>query len=253
MAGAVVILLAGCASAPPAGSLAGTPWALQSGACDPSGASRAWRHHALPGKRATLFEYARHEGRDAIAATASSSASLLRQDVRIEPGDLGRIVFSWKVAQLIAGADLTSPDADDSPVRVVLMFDGDRSRFSARDAMLSDLMRAITGEAMPYATLMYVWGNRRPAGSVIVNARTSRVRGLVLESGAHRLNRWLDYDRDVRADYERVFGEEPGALIGLAIMTDTDNTRATARAWYGLLRLRQPHASAADAASALAP
>jgi hypothetical protein len=63
------------------------------------------------------------------------------------------------------------------------------------------------------------------------------VRKLVVESGTGRLDRWLEYERDIRADYLRVFGEEPGALIGIAIMTDSDNTQSRTRAWYGPVRL----------------
>jgi hypothetical protein len=58
------------------------------------------------------------------------------------------------------------------------------------------------------------------------------VRDLVVESGTARLGRWLSYERDVAADYRRVFGEEPGRLIGLAIMTDSDNTGTQAQALY---------------------
>ena len=150
---------------------------------------------------------------------------------------LRSVRFSWKVPQLIADADLAQRDAADSPVRIILAFEGDRSRFSPRDAMLSELARAVTGEELPYATLMYVWCNQRPAGSVITSSRTDRIRKLVLESGSTHLNQWLDYERDIRADYKKVFGEEPGALVGIGIMTDTDNTRSFARAWYGPLRL----------------
>jgi hypothetical protein len=71
---------------------------------------------------------------------------------------------------------------------------------------------------------------------VIRNPRTERIRKLVVESGPHRLNQWLDYERDIRADYERVFGEKPGALRGIAIMSDSDNTKSHARAWYGPVR-----------------
>jgi hypothetical protein len=120
---------------------------------------------------------------------------------------------------------------------LLLAFDGDRSRLSARDAALSELARVVTGEDMPYATLMYVWCNRQATGSVIRSPRTGRIRKLVLESGPARLGQWLEYERDIRADYERVFGEKPGALIGVAIMTDSDNTHSRTQAWYGPVRL----------------
>ena len=123
-----------------------------------------------------------------------------------------------------------------APVRLVLAFDGDRSRFSARDAALSELALVLTGEPLPYATLMYVWCNKRAPGTVIPSPRTDRIRKLVLESGPARLDQWLDYERDIRADYERVFGEQPGALVGIALMTDSDNTHSRATAWYGPIR-----------------
>jgi hypothetical protein len=234
--------LAACGSPPHASAdLASSPWAQQSG-FRPGPTAPAWDHRTFPGKAATRFAYAHHEGRDAIAVQANASASMLRQVLRIEPAQLGRVHFSWKVPELIAQADLGLRDRDDAPVRIVLAFDGDRSRFSPADAALSDLAHALTGEPLPYATLMYVWGNRREPGTVIRSPRTSRVRTLVVESGPHRLNRWLDYERDIRADFRHAFGEAPGALVGIAIMTDSDNTKSRAQAWYGLVRFVPPTA-----------
>ena len=141
-----------------------------------------------------------------------------------------------KVATLMAEADMSARETGDSPVRLILAFEGDRSRFSAKNAMLSELTQALTGEAMPYATLMYVWSNHRAVDSVIVNPRTDRVRKMVVESGPGHLMQWRRYERDVRADFEKAFGEAPGALVGVAIMTDSDNTRGNVRAWYGDIR-----------------
>ena len=242
------LLLAGCAAPPEAqvpADIGNSPWALQSGGTGEAAVTPAsrWGHLAFPGKSPTQFSYARVDGRDTIAVMAASSASMLRSQVRIEPAELAKVRFSWKVPQLIAGADLASRDADDSPVRLVLTFEGDRSRFSPRDAMLAELVRTITGEEMPYATLMYVWCNKREPGSVIASPRTDRIRRLVVQSGPGQLNQWLDYERNIRADYERAFGEAPGALVGIGIMTDSDNTRTTARAWYGPVRLERSLAS----------
>lgn len=235
-AGLAAATLAACSSVPKGGAdVAASPWAEQSG-LHAGAHAQVWAHQSFPGKVPTRFAYSRLDGRDTMDVRSDSSASMLRQVVRIEPGDLGRVRFSWKVPALIEQADLATRESDDAPVRIVLAFEGDRSRLSARDAALSELALALTGEPLPYATLMYVWCNKRPAGSVIRSPRTERIRKLVVESGAVGLNQWLDYERDIRADYERVFGEKPGALVGIAIMTDTDNTRSQTRAWYGPLR-----------------
>ena len=232
------VLLAGCATPPRTADIAASPWAAQSGA-GAGAAGESWAHTTFPGKQPTRFEYARVDGRDVISVHADASASMLRQKLRIEGDQLSRMRFSWKVPELIAQADLATRDRDDAPVRVVLAFDGDRSRLSSRDHALSELVRALTGEPMPYATLMYVWSNQRAPGTVIRSPRTDRVRKLVVETGSGRLNRWLEYERDIHADFERVFGEKPGALVGIAIMTDSDNTRSRTRAWYGPVRLER--------------
>lgn len=225
-------LLGGCSTAVLDSPIAETPWARQSGATQ----GETWAHKTFPGKSPTRFTYERQDGRDVLHVSADASASMLRQAVRIEPGQLADVRFSWKVPALVDQADLALRDKDDATVRIVLAFDGDRSRFSARDAALSELVRALTGDEMPYATLMYVWCNLREPGSVIRSPRTDRIRKLVVESGPKRLNQWLDYERDIRADFLRAFGEEPGALVGIGIMTDTDNTRSRVQAWYGPVR-----------------
>jgi hypothetical protein len=232
-----VFLLAACGSLPPADVASPAESSAWVGRATDATAGARWHHYKLPGKQATQFEYARKDGRDALAVKAESSASMLRRKLRIAPAELGSVRFSWKVPQLIADADMATRDGDDSPVRIILAFEGDRARLSAKDSMLSELALALTGEEMPYATLMYVWCNKREPGSVITSARTGRVRAIVMESGARKLDQWLDYERNIRADYQRAFGEAPGALIGIAIMTDSDNTRSTARAWYGPVSL----------------
>lgn len=206
----------------------------------PAHRAKGWHHYEFPGKRATHYEFTSKDMRNVVAVNAASSASLLRQNVRIEPAQLAHLKFSWQVPELIANADLGARDLADSPVRIVLAFEGDRSRFSAKNAMLSELSHALTGEPMPYATLMYVWCNTRAPGSVITSPRTDRIRKIVVESGAKNLNQWLDYERDIRKDYEKAFGEAPGALVAIGIMSDSDNTGTTTRAWYGPVQLAGP-------------
>ena len=210
------------------------PWALASTS---QASPTAWHHFKLPGKNPSHFDYAVIDNRNAIAANAQSSASMLRQVMKVEPAVLGSLKFSWKLPGLIQYADMSLREFDDSPVRVVLAFEGDRAKFSAKNAMLSELAQLLTGEPMPYATLMYVWCNECEPEKIIVNPHTDRIRKLPLESGADKLNRWLDYERDVRADFVKAFGEEPGLLTSISIMTDTDNTKSVARAWYGPVSL----------------
>lgn len=231
--GLMLATLQGCSSLPPQEKVTSqgnqTAWQPED--------QMKWDAVKIPGKVATQYSVVRVSNRSALMANAMSSASMLRKDLRIEPDNLNALSFSWQVKKLIAGADMAHRDHDDSPVRLVLAFDGDRSLFSPKNAMLSELSHALTGQPMPYATLMYVWCNHRPVESVIQNPRTDRIRKIVVESGDARLNQWNVYERNIRADYERAFGEPPGALMGIGLMTDSDNTRSHAQAWYGPIQL----------------
>lgn len=239
LAVALFLGLAGCAGLAPDESMRLTvpPVPTRLPLVFEADAKAAWEPMLLPGKLRTAFRAAEHDGRRSVQARAEASASMLRQRLQIAPEQLGRLEFAWQVANLIEGADMTQRDQEDAPVRLVLAFDGDRSRFSARDALLNELTRSLTGEEMPYAVLMYVWSNDQPPGTVIVNPRTDRIRKIVVESGPARLRQWLHYSRDVRADFERAFGEAPQTLQSIGIMTDTDNTRGQTQAWYGTIAL----------------
>ncbi|MDP3834697.1 MAG: DUF3047 domain-containing protein [Hydrogenophaga sp.] len=198
-----------------------------------------WEPFFFPGKRYTAFEPVQVLERPALRVRAKNSVSILRQ--RFEPSlaSVGRLSFSWKVDGLPEDADLAVSARADSPVRVVLAFEGDRTRWTPRNHRLSEMSRLLTGEELPYATLVYVWSPKDPPGTVVVNPRTDRIRKLVLDSGTANVGRWRDHVRDVRADFRRAFGEEPGPLRVVALMTDTDNTQSQLTAWYGALRLER--------------
>jgi len=197
-----------------------------------------WHAFTLPGKRATQYSVQRSDGHWRVHARADRSASLWRRKLHDAAASPTRLRFSWRVDHLIDAADLTDADRSDSPARVIVAFDGDHSQLSPRTRMMFELAEALTGEPPPYATLMYVWDNRLPVESIVRGGRSDRVRKIVLESGAAQLGRWRVHERDVVQDYRRAFGEEPGRVLGVALMTDADNTQGAAEAWYGDVELR---------------
>jgi hypothetical protein len=83
-----------------------------------------------------------------------------------------------------------------------------------------------------------VWDAHLPVGTVVVNPRSDRIRSIVVDSGPGELRRWRDHRRDLAADFRHAFAEEPGPLTSVALMTDSDNTRSQARAWYGAIEFQ---------------
>ena len=218
VAALTALTLAGCASSPAERQTA---------------ADGGWQEVLIPGKRATEYTWELFDGRRALAARSEGSASMMRRKVYVAPDGLGSVSFSWQVTELMADAHVGQADTEDAPARLLLAFAGDVSALPARTRMMFELAQALTGEAPPYATLMYVWDAKAPVDSVIVNPRTDRIRKIVVDSGPAELKRWREHRRDVAADFRRAFGEEPGPLVAIAVMTDSDNTRSKTRAWYG--------------------
>lgn len=218
----------------------------ESPAALPTGASAArpmaeWEPVKIPGKRLTRYAREMQDGRAVWRADAEQSASMWRRRWHVPAADLGHVQFSWKVDQLIAGATLGQAENDDAPARVVVAFDGDHGKLSPKNRMLFELADSLTGERPPYATLMYVWSDGVAAPeSVLLSPRTDRIRKIVLESGPQHLGRWRHHRRDLAADYQRAFGEAPGDVLGIALMTDSDNTQSTATAWYGDIQFERP-------------
>ncbi|MCA3027228.1 MAG: DUF3047 domain-containing protein [Rhodocyclaceae bacterium] len=185
-------------------------------------------------KRDTVYRLvADPTGVTVIEARAEQSASGVGKRLNVDPAAMPWIQWRWNVPALIASADNARRHAEDSPVRVIVTFDGDANKLDIEDRAVSARVKALTGEALPYATLMYIWENKVPVDEIIESVHTTRVKMMVVESGAARIGRWLDYERNIARDFERAFGEKPGRILSLGIMTDTDNTGEVAVAYYG--------------------
>jgi len=206
-------------------------------------------------KRPTEYRLIDVDGKTVIRARATDAASGLVHPVNIDPKEFPYLHWHWKVNELIAKADNTKRTAEDAPARLVVSFDGDLDSLPMDEQVFFGNVRHVSGQQLPYATLMYIWENRVPRGNVIPNAHTSRIKMIVAESGREKLGTWQEVTRNVYNDYRRAFNEEPGRIIAIGIMTDTDNTREHASAYYGdirFLRHRQlpPQLSPAPAAAA---
>lgn len=88
--------------------------------------------------------------------------------------------------------------------------------------------------------IAYVWSNSLPE-SLMFKSETTIIpfvwklswRRIVAESGLGRMKRWVREVRNLYEDYKRGYpGEEPGKILRVYLMTDTDNTNSRASTWY---------------------
>ncbi len=191
-----------------------------------------WRITGLPaqGKAAvpvTRFDITPVEGRKVLRVqTNISYGNLVHTLPGISLTDGAQLRWSWRLDQPLINADLRQRRGDDTPLKVCLLFDPPAASLSIFDRSVLALARSVSGEKLPGATLCYVWDHLLPAGTLLNNAYTSRVRMLVLDSGARRLGQWVSHRRDVAADFKLAFGHEGNSLPvldGVLIGADSDN------------------------------
>ena len=182
-----------------------------------------------------------------VEAVAEASASGLVRKLDAEPNAWPVLSWSWKIERPVAKGDVTRRSGDDYAARVYVTFRVPPERLSPFERMRRTAVAATFGDDAPDAGLVYIWDARSPVGTIVPNAYTDRVRMIVVESGSERAGRWLAYERDLAADYRAAFGGDAPSLSGVAIMTDTDNTGESLRAWYGDIALARAPAVAKPA------
>ncbi|MCX5721340.1 MAG: DUF3047 domain-containing protein [Nitrospirae bacterium] len=167
-----------------------------------------------------------------VKATSDASASGLTKEVRIDPRDYPIICWRWRVEKVLARSDVTRKDGDDYPARLYVTFEYDPEKTSFAKKLQYKAGRVIFGD-IPIGALNYIWDRNTPIGTIVENAYTSFARMIVVESGPQKVGTWVEEERNIYEDYKATFGEEPPIINGVAIMTDTDNTKERATAYYG--------------------
>ena len=201
-----------------------------------------WEPFAMVrGNTPTRYQLVEQDGVVVLQADSSEGGSGLIRKIHIDPRRHPILEWRWRVPVDSGRGGANGPSRDSPPVRLSLAFDGDPARLDFDDRVKMRMARALTVNGLPYASLLYVWMSRRPAGAVYPSPHTERVRHVVVESGERRLGEWVSVRRNIVEDYKRAFGEEPGHLVALGIMTDYGDNGAPRRAYYGdITFLRAP-------------
>ncbi|MBW2145666.1 MAG: DUF3047 domain-containing protein [Deltaproteobacteria bacterium] len=183
--------------------------------------------------RHTRYKVVR-EGNDSyLQAESHASASGIYREVALDPKRYRYLSWRWKVHGILSKGDARSREGDDYPARIYVTFQYDPEKASVGKAFKYGLIRLWYGKYPPSATITYIWANRLPKGESIPNAYTGKtVMMMAVESGDGKAGQWVEEHRDVYADFRRLFKEEPPAISGIGIMTDTDNTGEKMTAGY---------------------
>jgi hypothetical protein len=189
-----------------------------------------WRVVGLPGqtKPYTRFTTVTLDGERVLRVEATASYGNLVHDFTTPPA-AWRLKWRWRLDVPNPQSDLTKREADDTPVKVCALFDLPLAAVPFVERQLLRVARLRAGEDLTAANVCYVWDARLAAGTVLENAFTRRLRFIVLRGPETPLHTWIEEQRDVRADFMRLFADESRGqlppLVGIAVGADADNTR----------------------------
>ena len=141
---------------------------------------------------------------------------------RVPQGDWGATAASWtwNVTEGVPPTDLSRKGGDDRNLAVYFVF---VPQDAAAELASADI-RALLGRD-DVRVLQYAWGGNNPTGSVLPSPYGTPGTGVTIPlrpagTGTH------SETVDLAADYARAFGGTPGALIGLAVSGDSDDTKS---------------------------
>ncbi|WP_228704026.1 DUF3047 domain-containing protein [Marinobacter nauticus] len=190
--------------------------------------------------RHTRYELVTDDGVQVVKATADNSASGLIARLSLEPGESLILRWQWKVSNVFDRGDARKKSGDDYPARIYVAFEFQPDKAGFFERAKRKTVEVMFGETLPGNALNYIWANRLPEQSIVANAFTDQTMMVAVNSGPEQTGEWVTVERDIVADYREAFGENPPRIVGVAIMSDADNTGERATAWYRDLVLERP-------------
>lgn len=217
----------------------------QSGGLPPLDDSSGWHIALLPKQKPppTRLQIVPDDGASVLRIESNASYGHWVHRLASPQAVAGQLSWRWRVDRFVASADLRQRAGDDASVKLCVMFDMPLDDVSFVERQKLRLARLAMGEALPAATLCYVWDTRLPADTVLPNAYTDRMRWLVLRGPESAAGQWRTERRDLRADFLRVFGarpDGPASMLAVLVGADADNTGGEALAFVADLRWHRP-------------
>lgn len=165
-----------------------------------------------------------------LDVVSDSTVSLLWRPLDRSQQSARAASWAWRVQEGVTPTDLTVKGGDDRNLAVYFVFvDPDRA-----EALAGGSARRILREGSARA-LIYVWGGKHSRGEILPSPFSSQLRTKILRGsgvGAHQET------VDLVSDYRAAFGGPPGALVGLAVSADSDDTKGKIVASISNLSLR---------------
>jgi hypothetical protein len=184
-------------------------------------------------KQHTNYSLVNDHGVSVVKAVSKASASGLIRKIEIDPGKFPIIMWRWKTTSIYEKGDVTRKEGDDYPARIYITFKYEPNKLGFFEKLKYGAIKTFYGEYPPLAAINYIWASKALTGTIVPNPYTDRAMMVVVESGKEKVDQWVQEKRNILEDYKKAFGHEPPVISGVALMTDSDNTRESTISFFG--------------------
>jgi hypothetical protein len=161
----------------------------------------------------TIYTVGSNENGNFLKAVADNAASGLGKEVKIDLNKTPFINITWKIEKNLPGIKENTKKGHDFAARV----------FAVKKTGATPLSnRAIN----------YVFSSNNKIGFNSLSPYTKKSVDNVLASTKNNLNEWVTVKANVKEDFKKFHDLDVNELDGLAIMSDTDNSKMEAIAYY---------------------
>ena len=176
------------------------------------------------------------EKRTILRVKSIGSASGILKMLEFNLKQFPFLVWRWKINRVVGMAIESRKDRSDSAARVRVIFGKAAPKPLKGPPEIVKFFKSFKfqtgGKEPPGFKIDYIWGNNVLKGDAIDYPGSKKHKMVIVESGNKRANRWVWEKRNLIEDFQEFFRRSPPPLIGIVVLTDTDQTNEGVIAHY---------------------
>ena len=161
----------------------------------------------------TVYSIGTNENGNYLKSVANNAASGLGKEIKIDLNKTPFINITWKIEKDLSGIKENTKKGHDFAARVFVIKKTGATPLSNR-------------------AINYVFSSNNEVGANFPSPYTKKSIDNVLASTKDNLNEWVTVKANVKEDFKKFHDLDVNELDGLAIMSDTDNSKMKAIAYF---------------------
>ena len=161
----------------------------------------------------TIYSVGSNENGNFLKSVADNAASGLGKEIKIDLNKTPFINITWKVEKDLSGIKENTKKGHDFAARVFVIKKTGATPLSNR-------------------AINYVFSSNNEVGTNYPSPYTKKSIDNVLASTKNNLDEWITVKANVKEDFKRLHDLDVDELDGLAIMSDTDNSKMKSVAYF---------------------